>query len=389
MVRPRHGVAAGGTRDAPSVARVPAACERETDRRRLGPADAPIRPYPGEEAFIRCPEDGIFRAGPVLEARHRASVVLEPDLPEAGVAAEDRRVPAGGDVVVERVPHAPRPVLVVSDVQAHPMILQDLRVCLEVVRRGHVHPVAARLRPAQERPLPVPPPRAPAPIGQPERPRPVPIAHRLAVGRGLHHAADRLRLHQEPLRERTLERDAGAAGVEGRPAPVVVGIPRGGGEDQQDPGRLVCARPDHEAGVRAFRAGGERHRVVARTPRGIERDVDRGRPATAVRARPVGRGVCLHRDIAGAPDHRTLGAVPRDLDRAGADVARRMQPHRLPGRGRERPAIGVEHGPQSRERGPPGGGANDLRVVIAVFVCDLPRRDRRGVQAGPIRTAAP
>src|SRR5439155_23344442 len=99
-------------------------------------------PRSGEELFERRPEDGVLVPGPVLEAGHRSPLVVEANLPEARVAAEDRRVAAAGGEGVDRVAHAPGPVLVVTDGQEQSVAVQDLGALLEVLADREVEPVA-------------------------------------------------------------------------------------------------------------------------------------------------------------------------------------------------------------------------------------------------------
>ena len=67
-----------------------------------------------------------IRIGSVLEARHPATVGVEPHLPEARVAGEDRRVAAGIGESVERLSHTSRPVLVVAHREVQAMALEHL-----------------------------------------------------------------------------------------------------------------------------------------------------------------------------------------------------------------------------------------------------------------------
>ncbi len=229
-----------------------------------------------------------------------------------------------------------------TDVQAQPVTPQDLWVRLEVVRCRHVHPIAVRLCPVQERPLPVPPPRAAAPIGQAEGPRPVPIAHGFLVRLGLHHAADRLRIHQEPLRERPLERYARPAGVQRRPAPVVVGVPRGGGEHEQERSGVLWMGTDDETRVGPFVAGAHGDGVVTRSP-AVGGDIEGDGPPAAVLARVGGHVVPRRADGLRVRD---LGLRPVarhanvDAPGIGGDPELRSV-SRFNG---QRPAVRLEHG---------------------------------------------
>src|ERR671911_3158892 len=102
-----------------------------------------------------------------------------------------------------------------ADAEDEPRALEDLGMLLEVQAGRDVDAVTVCLGPAREAPLVGEPTRPSAPIRQAERTRPRAEPHRLPVGLGLHHPADRLRLDQEALRERTLEGHAGAARVQG------------------------------------------------------------------------------------------------------------------------------------------------------------------------------
>ena len=74
-------------------------------------------------------------------------LVLGADLPAAGVAAEEGDVAAVGDELLQVVAHRGRPVFVVADAQHQPVVLQQLRMELEVAVDGVVELVAGLLGP--------------------------------------------------------------------------------------------------------------------------------------------------------------------------------------------------------------------------------------------------
>ncbi len=102
---------------------------------------------PGEEPLIRRAEDRVL-VGQVLEAAHRSVVVLEPHLPEARVPAEDRGIATAVGEAVERVAHAPRPVLVVTDARVQPVTSEHLGVLLQVLADRDVDAEPLLLRPS-------------------------------------------------------------------------------------------------------------------------------------------------------------------------------------------------------------------------------------------------
>ena len=122
MVGTADRVGARGSRDTEAVARVPATREGQPGRRGLGPSDAPVGPQTAQPSFVRRPEHRIL-VGPVLEGGHRAPLVVESDLPAAGVPAEDRGVAPGGGERIEPVAHPPGPILVVPDRDEEPAVL--------------------------------------------------------------------------------------------------------------------------------------------------------------------------------------------------------------------------------------------------------------------------
>ncbi len=284
-----HREGARGARHAESVARIAASREGQSDAHGLGPADPPIRPRPREEPFIGCPQHRVFVAA-VLEARHRVGVVVEPDLPVARVAAEDRRVAAGARVRVERLAHAPRPVLVVADADERSIPVEHAGLGLQVRADRDIDPVAVALGPMQERAFPVPPSGAAAPHRQAEWLGPLEVPQCLGVGVRLHLAAVRLRLREEPRRHRAPHRDLCGTGVQGRTAPVVVGVVGARREHEQDRRSLAAPRPYDEERLRALVARGQGHRVVPAGPVG-DGDLQRDGPAAAVRTRVRRRDV--------------------------------------------------------------------------------------------------
>ena len=211
---------------------------------------------------------------------------VEPHLPERRVPRQDRRVAAARDERIERVAHAPRPVLVVADAEHETRAFEDLRVLLEVLRDRDVDAVAVGLGPAGEGPLVGEPSGPAAPVREAERARPAAEPHRLPVGFGLHHPADRLGLDEEPLRERAFERHARAAGVQRRTAPVVVRVPGRGRQHEQDRRGIGRVGSNDEERVGAFVAGGHGDGVVPRPPRARRGSRARGASRSRSRRRP-------------------------------------------------------------------------------------------------------
>jgi hypothetical protein len=273
-------------------------------------------------------------------------VVVEPDLPEARVAAEDGGVASTGHEAIERVAHAPRPVLVVADRQVQLVAVEHLGVLLEVLGDRHVDAVPVRLGPADERPLPVPPPGAAAPDRDAPRLGPLEEPEALAVGLGLHLATGRLGLGQEPPGERTVERDAGAAGVERRAAPIVVGLPCRGRQHEEDRRAVVVAGPHHDEGVGLLGAARQVHGVIAGAPLAAHGDLERGGPPTAVGRGVLGGGVVAGPDALGPPEDLAAGALARDADPEGRSVRGYMQRNGFAGRGGRGPAVRLEHRPE-------------------------------------------
>ena len=292
------------------------------------PLDPAIRPRAGQEPDVGCAEHRVLVAA-VLEARHRVGLVVEPDLPVARVAAEDRRVAAGARVRVERLAHAPRPVLVVADADERSIPVEQPGHGLQIRADRDIDPVAVALGPMQERALPVPPSGATAPHRQTEWFGPFEEPQRLGVGVRLHLAPVRLRLGEEPRRHRAPHRDLCGARVQGRTAPVVVGVVGARREHEQDRRSLAAARPHDEERLRALVAGAQCHRVVPAGPV-TDRDLQRNGPSAAVRARVRGRGVVIG-GAGPAPDLERFGAVARDGDLEPGGIGRNVQTDHCPG----------------------------------------------------------
>src|SRR5262249_48047796 len=89
-----------------------------------------------------------------LPAHQGTAVVLRADLPEAGVAAEERHVAAVGDELLQTVTHRRGPVLVMADRQHEAISLEHLGMELEVGIDREVEAVAGLLGPGDERLLP-------------------------------------------------------------------------------------------------------------------------------------------------------------------------------------------------------------------------------------------
>ena len=270
-------------------------------------------------------------------------VLVEPDLPEAGVPGQDHRVAAAVGERVECLAHAPRPVLVVPHAGVQPMALEHVGVFLEILTDRDVDAEPLPLGPPDERSLPVPPAGAAAPDRQPEWFGPFEEPTALAIGLRLHLAPRRLGLDAEPGRQRAFERHAVPAGVERRAAPVVVRVPGGGGEHEQDRlARRAGRRPNHQEGVGALVARREGHGVVAGSP-GSNRDLDRRGPVAAI-GRRVGRGrVIGGRHQLRAPHDLAFGPLARDLDVERSGVAGDVEPGGFPRGDALRPAVGLQH----------------------------------------------
>ena len=307
----------------------------------LGPPGSRVRPHAGEVLLARGAVDGI-ELRHVLVTDHHLAVVLEPHLPERGVADEERRVPARIDELVHDVALLPAPVLVVAGRRQQAVPLHDAGVAVEVALHAVVDLVAVRLQPRHEDRLP----RLEA-----GEARPVVVALLdLARGRIEHRAlaeawnarvdvADRARrpaqeaplpgaLEREPARDGPI-----VARVEALPAPGVVrgvGVRR---EDHQDSGgALRGRRPHHEEvvpleGLTLPVLGPERHRVVAGPPVPRDPEAEAVRPAAAPAVGLGRRRVKRARNATLRPHDVARGADPRDLDGVARRRGRRMEPH--------------------------------------------------------------
>ena len=158
-------------------------------------------------------------------------------------------------------------------------------------------------------------------------------------------------LCQEAPSQRAFERHPGPAGVQGRSAPIVVGVVRGGGEDEEDGGTdRGAGRTTKNASARSSPAV-ERHRVVAGSPVLAHRDREGGGPPTAVGGRGSPGHGCSARPTA-SRRHTTSRsrAVARDLHRRTRSVDETWRRDLLAGERALRPAVAVE------QRGPTASG---------------------------------
>ena len=260
-------------------------------------------------------------------------VLVEPDLPEAGVAAtgswRGRRASVNPSRA-SRIPHDQYSSWPTHDEQ--PVSVEHLGMLLQVLADRDVDAEALRCSAHRTNGRsqfhqPAPPLHTDSPSGSAHRKN-----HRPSRSvSGCIFRRCRLGLDAEPGRQRAFERHTGAAGVERRPAPVVVRVPGGGGEHEQDRlARGTGRRPNHQEGVGALVARGEGHGVVAGSP-GSHRDLDRRRPVAAVGC-GGGRGrVIGGRHQLRSPHDLTFGSLARDLDVERAGVAGDVEPGGFPG----------------------------------------------------------
>src|SRR5262249_4710860 len=88
-----------------------------------------------ERRHFRCTVSSVERVAleeGLVSNHHVLTLALDATLPQRGVAREERRVPAAGDEVFDRVTHAARPVLVVADRQIQARAVQHLGMLFEI-----------------------------------------------------------------------------------------------------------------------------------------------------------------------------------------------------------------------------------------------------------------
>src|SRR5262249_25651700 len=142
-----HDVAAGAVRDTSADTGVTATTEAHPGELVLRAPDTRMRPERGHAPFVGSPSDGIHRRRPVLPAHHGAATVHDTDLPEGGVAGEERRVAAAANEALDRVAHPPGPVLVVPDAQVEPIWIEHIGTRVQVQAGEEVETNAPRLGP--------------------------------------------------------------------------------------------------------------------------------------------------------------------------------------------------------------------------------------------------
>src|SRR4029453_16154425 len=101
-------------------------------------------------------------------------------------------------------------------------------------------------------------------------------------------------------------------GVEVRTAEVVVGVPSVGGEREHDASAGSRAHDEERHVASHLLPDVDLHRdlVVARAPRGVDVERERGGPTAALRRRVVGCRVLVCRDGVGAENHLTSPPGP-------------------------------------------------------------------------------
>lgn len=126
------------------------------DQRRPGCADRRVAPEGGGASRVaarqRVGADLLVAGDPPRRPQRR---VLEPDLPVQLVGREEAHVRAPRDQALERLAHAPRPVLVMALEDHQPTTGEDLGVAHEIDVGGVLDVAALALEPADELELPV------------------------------------------------------------------------------------------------------------------------------------------------------------------------------------------------------------------------------------------
>ncbi len=333
---------------------------------------------------LSVPISGSFLKKLLYADHHVVIVTLDAHLPQRRIAREERRVATTGDEGFDRVAHAARPVLVVADGKIQARAVQHLGVLLEIRVGAHADLEALAFGPLDEGQLPVGPTRRP---GVARQMVDLDVADmrgvlRIRCARPRHAPALARRLVEVARRHRSLQGDMGAAGVQVRPAEVVVGVPRIGRQRHDDP--RPRRRPHDEERVVAphLVADVDLHDdlVVPRPPRRIDVQREGDGPSAPLR-RGVLRSLVLvgryrvraENDLASHPDPCHLDAyrppsrrrnVQADLRRPGPPIAASSTPS--PPRGASPDPNGT--GPDRSLRSPGPNGAN-----VAALLWTRPR----------------
>ena len=296
----------------------------------LGPLQSMIAPDCAEGVEVIGFINGVRIKG-LLPAGECLAMLLGPDLPAAGVPAEERYVAAGSDVCFQLIPHPTRPVFVVSEAEDEFVVLEYLRMLFEVEVGGVVEGEAVLLGPLHEGVFPVR------------------VLARLRALEG-----DAVALQVSPP----------VVGVEAATAPVVVGVVGVGRELEQNFGvlsRLSGTQDEEGFGLGSAAVAddelaapiddAEDHLVIARSPVGWNRHLKADRPVATVRAGMLGDRVeatagnfgLLEDDLALGSETSNLNAV---VDSSGRSVKGEFLPRR------EAVAVGIAlDGESGREVG--------------------------------------
>ena len=332
VLGPVQRVATGALRRPFADAVVAAAAEADAGHVVLGTVEQMVGPDRGQLRLPVGPEHRVLlEEALVADHRRRRAVtawtgrILQPHLPEGGVAGEEHGVPAPGGERLDRVAHRRRPVLVVADRQVQRVRRvgsEQVGVLLEVGVGDDVDLVALPLGPLDERPAPVGPAGRPAVRRQVVHPQVTDVAGGLRIRRvdrrdplaGAGGLVQVARCHR--AQHRRLRR----AGVEVATPEVVVGMPGVGVDRPQDlrNGRRERRPDDEERPARAPSAldvDGEQHFVVAGAPARLDGDLGGERPAASLLRRIGGRRMVAGGDTVLDEDDLPGRSGPRHLHR--------------------------------------------------------------------------
>src|SRR5918994_5024532 len=385
MIGPLDGEPPGAARHGLADEVVAAACERQADRVRLGPADQGIGPAARQGVFEVRVAHRIGAACAGLVADHRLVAGGVADLPETRVAGEDRPVATGLDETVDRVAHPPGPVLVVAGCEQQPLTVEYARFGVEVGVDGVIEFDALAVGPLGKTALPVEPPG---------RSRP----QRDLVIREILREALMLRVVLADVRdaqvvavvidragdvsdlERSPERHLAGAAVQTLAAPLVVRLPRVGAEVQQRRRTIWSSMTYHHERLRDIVRSLSRPQldlVEAGSPRRFGRDRQRHRPVATRAPRVFGHGMVGDRRSR-APDDLAGSAEACDLDVDRRNATRTMQVDGIAGDDALARGVPLDRRP-----------AREVSVPHA-YVCSRSASDsraRRGWRCRPARTS--
>ena len=339
MLRPPDRIAAGAIGCVRHMG-VATAAERDTGHLVLGTPHQRVGPHRRQRGCVHRIVDRVV-VDRILVADDPGSVVLEANLPEGGVAREERGVAPGLHITLDGIAHALGPVLVVTDGHVGGPAVQQAAIAVEIRTDRMAELPSPGFRPADEQGLPVSPSGGDAPgrVVAPE-------ARDVVARPGLEEGDTVLfgtGLVQEATRQRSPSRRHATSDVEARASPVVVRAPGGGREHQHRVGRLGSAH-DEEGFCRLSVVVRQPHQVHARGPAGIDRDLERRAPPAAS-AREIGR----HR-LRGARQGRRLEhdvfrcPLPGDLHAKAARLAVAIQGEGLARQHALGPAVAGDHG---------------------------------------------